>query len=111
MSNSDILERSPIMIRENVIQLVQRVESLDYMSKHRMLPIQIVYIIRQGDEELTSTTSTVLVIYSRGHSHGDGSFVFVFETRDEFGCEVSLARLVLLGGCERPDGFSSFACS
>lgn len=108
-----ILQRPPVLVREHVIQLIQRLKSLNDVSKHRVPPIQVVDPVRQGDEELASTSAYLLTLQRRSDGHRNCPLVRVFEMRDDFRREISRnigIALLLLGGYERPDGLSARSC-
>jgi hypothetical protein len=103
MSYPHILEWSPILIRENVIQLVKRFQSFHNMTKNCMFPIEIVYVVRKCDEELAATAA-FLAVQRRCYSHGHRAFTCVLQLWHDFwgkipgGCGI----LLFLRGNEGP---------
>jgi hypothetical protein len=82
---SNILERSPLLVQKRIVDPIERVEPLNHMPKHRMLPVEILDIVREGDEELGSAPCRL----GRRDGHGDGSLADVLEGVADLGGEVS----------------------
>lgn len=83
MSDPHILEWSPILICEDVIQLVQRLQPFYDVTKNCMLPVEIVYVVCKCDEELAAAT-TFLVVHRGCYGHGHCAFMGVLQLWHEF---------------------------
>ena len=114
MPNPHILKRPSIFIHKDLIQLIQRLQSLYNMPKHRVFPVQVPNLVCKGYEELAPTTSyrPILTVLNGGcDSHGDRSFVGVLEAGYKLGGEISLDGGIFGFIQKRPYGFSSSAGS
>jgi hypothetical protein len=88
MPDPYVLERPRILVYKDFIQLVQRIKAFNYMAKHSMPAVQVIYIIGEGDEELGSAT-TALSFQRWSYGHGDRAFVSVLELWKDFWREVA----------------------
>lgn len=89
MPYAHILEWPTFLVHENIVQFVQGVQSLHHVPKHRVLPVEVVDVVAQCDEELAATAALGPVLQTGGNCHRHGPLFFVFEPRYEFGCEVA----------------------
>lgn len=84
-----ILEWSSLLVNEDIIQLVQRVQPLDNVPKDRMLPVQVFYLICERDEELATTATLTLTLDGWGDRHRHSALCLVFQARHKLGSEVA----------------------
>ena len=84
-----ILEWSPLLVNEDIIQLVQRVQPLDNVPKDCMLPVQVVYFVRQRDKELAATATLALPFDGRGDCHRHSALCLVFQAWYKLRSEVA----------------------
>lgn len=57
-----IFEWSPLLVNEDIIQLVQRVQPFDNVPKDRMLPVQVVYFVCKRDKKLATAATGSLTL-------------------------------------------------
>ena len=64
-------------------------ESKKYMPKYRMLPVEILDVVRQCYEELAAASTLVFVSHSGRDGHRNCAPSAVLEARNELGSEVA----------------------
>lgn len=100
MPDSNIFEGPSILVREYIIQLIQRLQSFHHMTEHSVFPIQVVDIVGQCDEELTAA-SAVCAVNCWCYGHGYRALVGVLEAWNDLGGKVALdiflLRIIALG--------------
>src|SRR5216683_7853318 len=89
MSYPNILERSPVLVHEYLIYLVQGVQTLHHMTKHRMLPVEVFDVVRKCNEELTSAATGGLAFYGGCNGHRNGTFRRVLQAWYDFRNEIT----------------------
>jgi hypothetical protein len=108
MSYPNILERSPILIHENLIYLVQGIKTLHDMPEHRVLPIEVFNAIRKRNKKLASTAAGRLAFYVGRNGHRNGTFLGVLQAGHNLRSKIAW-RVAFpgLGSNEGPNGFST----
>ena len=102
-----ILQWSSLLVRKDVVQLVQGILSLHYVPKHRMLSVEVVDILTKRDEKLAPTSTLRPILQCGSDCHGDGAFRFVLETGNELWREVPWGLFAFLRGYEGPNRLAS----
>ena len=111
MPYPDILERPPILVHVHLIDLVKRVQALDDMPERGVLPVQVLDVVSQRDEELASTAALLSPLHPGRDRHGDCALVRVLQPGDDFRNEVAGDALLRFRGDEGPYGLPSCSCS
>ena len=111
-----VLQRPSILVHKDIIELLERVEPLDDVPEHRMLPVEVFHVVRKCDEELAPAAALVLLADRRRNRHRDCAPRAVLEARYEFGREIARGLAIavaaaVLRAYQRPDGLSAGACS
>jgi hypothetical protein len=89
MSYPNILERSSLLVHKYFIYLVQGIQPLHHMPKHRMFPIEVLDTVRKRDKELTSAATERLTFYGRRDGHGNGTLLRVLQTGYDLWNEIT----------------------
>ena len=110
MPDSNIFEGPSILVREYIIQLIQRLQSFHHMTEYSVFPIQVVDIVGQCDEELTAA-SAVCAVNCWCYGHGYRALVRVLEPWYDLRDEVAGDALLRFRGDEGPYGLSPCPCS
>jgi hypothetical protein len=105
-----VLQRAPAAVHEDVVELVKRIKALDDAAEHGVLPVEVVDVVRERDEELAARAARV-----RRDGHADRPARGVLQAREELRLEVPRHGRVRLGprgggrGEVGPDGLAARA--
>lgn len=94
MPYSHILERPPLLIDKHVVELVQHVESLDNVTKHGVLAVQILDLVGKRHEELAAAATDDLARPVRARQrrrdrHRHGTTRGMLERVEDFGAKIA----------------------
>jgi hypothetical protein len=84
-----IFKRSPVLVGENLIQLVERIKSFHDTPKDCMPSIQILDSVGECHEELATTAPFLHPFDGRRDGHRHGAFFGVLKPRNDFGFKVT----------------------
>lgn len=102
MSYPHILEWSAILIREDIVQFVQRIQTFYDVPKHSVFPIEIFYVVCKCDEKLAAA-ATFLAVHRGCDSHRHSAFLGVLQLWHDFWGEIpGNGTLILRGRDVRP---------
>lgn len=92
MADADVAQRPPFLIRQRLVDLGERLLPLDDAAKRGVLPVEVVEVLGERQEELAPAPA--LVALSRdGHAQGPVRRVFEFEV----GVGDKVGRLLVRG--------------
>ena len=85
MSDADVLEWSSLAVEIRLVDPIERVQALDHVSEHGMFPIEVIYPVRESDEELTPASRGI----GGRDGHGDCPLGGVFQLIGDLRGEVA----------------------
>ncbi len=73
MLDPDVYHRSVFVVAERIVNFLECVETLYYLSEYRRFAIEIVEIIAQCDNELTTCKALIRIPWRNDRSHTDST--------------------------------------
>lgn len=109
VADPNIPERSPLLVRQRLVDLGEGLLTFDDAAKGGMFPVEVVEVVGEGEEELAPAPA--LVSFSGdGHAQGAIGRVAEFRSRDGIGDKVRRRLVRGRGGWELvKDGRSALA--
>lgn len=87
MADPDIPERSPLLVRQRLVDLAEGVLPLDDAAKGGVFPVEVVEVLGEGEEELAPAPALV-PLSGDGHAQGSVGRMAEFRSRDGIGDKV-----------------------